>query len=381
MLNSFRMGVLLSLIFLGLVVLVIYPVSSQAATLDAAWVRLSRMQQNLDGAGANSVTVFVGFTAERNTASNSTLTLDFPSDSGWCRNAGTLEIDRDGTSGGDVLDALTESSELAGGNYEVDAYIPDGTTISATCATSGTTITITNIGNLTQGTTYGFYLSSSTGVIGTPNNTGELVTVTITNGANVDSAIFDVELLADDTVTVSATVADAPTITCTLGATTANLGTLYKGGAANSSSHTLTTTTSADATNGFYWTVYGTGDGIDAGLYKSTATVYLLPSDNPVGAGSTPGSVANLTTAEGFGITLAAGTGSETIPGYFDGVTAADVGLLGASGVGGAQLLMYKVSAQTSASAATVTYYARAGATAQAGSFTENVTYSCGLYF
>lgn len=354
-----------------------------AATLDAAWVRLSRMQSDLDGTSGQEVIIFVGFTAERTTSSNSTLTLDFATDASWCRTAGALIIDRDNATG-DGLDALLEPTELTGTNYEVDAYIPDGTTVSAACATTGTTITVSNIGNMTAGTTYGFYLlnGAAAGVLGTPNNTGEIVTITATNGSDIDTAIFDVELLADDTVTINATVADAPTITCVInGGGTVNLGTLYRNGAANTGSHTISTTTSVDATNGFYWTIYGTGDGTDSGLYKSTATTYLITSDDTPGAGSTPGTTANLNTSEGFGVTAAAGAGTETIPANFDGTSAADVGYLGASGVAGAQLLLYKTSAQTSASNATVNYFGRAGASAEVGSYTEVVTLTCGLYF
>lgn len=352
-----------------------------AATLDAAWIRLSRMQADLDGATTGEeVIMFIAFTAERTTASNSTLTIELASDAEWCRNAGALIVDRDDATG-DGLDALTEPTER-GGLYDVDSYIPDGTTISAACAASGTTFTISDIGNLAAGTTYGFYLVSDTGVIGTANNTGEVATITVTNGSDIDTAIFDVELVADDTVTINATVADAPTITCVInGGGTVNLGALYRNGAANTGSHTISTTTSVDATNGYYWTVYGTGDGTDAGLYKAAATAYLITSDDIAGAGSTPGATANLNTTEGFGITAAPGAGTETIPTNFDGASAADVGYLGESGVGGAQLLLYKTSAQVTASNATVNYYGRAGGTAEVGSYTETVTLTCGLYF
>ncbi len=356
--------------------------SLQAATLDAAWVRLSRMQSNLDGTGANTVIMFVGFVAESNTATNSTLTIDFATDASWCRTGGVLDIDRDGVSGGDVLDALTEASTLAATSYAVDAYIPDGTTIAAACATSGTTITVTDVGNMTAGNTYGFYLSNGTaaGVLGTPNNTGEVAVITVTNGANQDTAAFDVELVANDRVTISATVSNAPTISCVInGGGSVALGTLFRGGTATSGSHTITTTTSSDATNGYYWTIYGTGDGTDSGLYKSSATTYLIISDDTAGSGSTPGTTANLNTTEGFGVNLAAT--NETAPANFGGTTAAQVGYLGNSGVDGAQLLMYKTSPQTSPSDATVTYYARAGVTAQTGSYSETVTLVCGLYF
>ncbi len=355
----------------------------QAATLDAAWVRLSRMQSNLDGTGANTVIIFIGFVAERTTGTNSTLTLDFATDASWCRTAGALDIDRDGVAGGDVLDALTEASTLAATNYAVDAYIPDGTTIGASCASSGTTITVTAIGNMTAGTTYGFYLSNGTaaGVLGTPNSTGETGNLTITNGADQDVAAFDVELVANDKVTINATVSDAPTISCAInGGGTISLGTLFRGGAATNGSHTVTTSTSVDATNGYYWTIYGTGDGTDSGLYKSSATTYLLISDDSAGSGSTPGATANLTSvSEGFGVNV--GATNETIPSNFDGTSATEVGYLGNSGVDGAQLLMYKTSAQTSGSNATIRYYARAGGSAQAGSYTETVTLVCGIYF
>jgi hypothetical protein len=379
--KKFLMVLISAMLIFPLGYLVQLPLS--ALTLDGAWIRLSRMQSNLNGAGGNTVIMFVGFVAKTTTSSNSTLVIDFATDTGWCRTAGALSIDRNGASGADVLDALTEASTLTGTNYQVDAYIPDGTTIAASCATSGNTITITNIGNMTAGTTYGFYLSngSSAGVIGTPNNTGETAYFTLTNGANQDVAAFDVELVSNDKVTINATVSDAPTISCTInGGGTVSLGTLFRGGTASNASHTVSTSTSSDATNGYYWVIYGTGDGTDAGLYKSSATTYLIISDDAAGSSSTKGATVNLTTtSEGFGVNV--GAGSETLPTNFNGTSATKVGYLGNSGVGGAQLLMYKTSAQTSTSNATIRYYARAGATAQTGSYTETVTLVCGLYF
>jgi hypothetical protein len=381
--NRKLLGILLTISL----VLAAFPLSAvlnllQAASLDGAWVRLSRMQSNLNGTSGNEVIMFIGFVAKTTTSTNSSMTIDFPTDNGWCRTSGALDIDRDAASGADVLDPLTEASTLSGTNYQVDSYIPDGSTISAACSTSGPTITVSNIGNMSAGTTYGFYLSNGTsaGVLGTPNNTGEVVTITVTNGANNDSASFDVELVSNDRVTITATVSNAPTISCVInGGGTVALGTLFRGGTATSGSHTITTSTSSDATNGYYWTVYGTGDGTDSGLYKSTATTYLLISDDTVGSGSTPGTTANLNTTEGFGINVSAT--NETVPSNFAGTTSAQVGYLGNSGVGGAQLLLSKTSSQTSPSNATITYYARAGGSAQTGSYSETVTLVCGLYF
>ena len=155
-----------------------------------------------------------------------------------------------------------------------------------------------------------------------------------------------------------------------------SLGSLYPGGSYSTGGHTITTSTST-TTSGYYWAVYGQGDGsTDAGLYKSSATTYLIAS---TGSGTVDLRGAG---AEGFGLTATdpdAG-GAANVSTDFGSGTAGVFGALD-RGPAGAQLLIYQSGSQSSGESSTITYGAKAGASAVAGSYQETVTYSCGGYY
>jgi hypothetical protein len=140
-------------------------------------------------------------------------------------------------------------------------------------------------------------------------------------------------------------------------------------------SHTISASTSDNAA-GYYWVAYGQGDGsTNAGLYKSTATTYLIESDNSSATVdiSTPGS-------EGFGMNVEVPT-EEAVAGTGFGDNSDGVfGSLG-MGVSNAELIAYKNwGPQTTSADTTITYGARAGSSAEAGSYSEIVTFVCGGY-
>ncbi len=141
-------------------------------------------------------------------------------------------------------------------------------------------------------------------------------------------------------------------------------------------SHTLSASTSDNAA-GYFWVAYGQGDGsTNAGLYKSSATTYLIESDNSSATVdiSDPGS-------EGFGMNVTVPTG-EAVAGTGFGDNAAGIfGSLG-MGVDNAELIAYRNwGPQETTAETTITYGARAGSSAEAGTYSETVTFVCGGYF
>ncbi len=349
---------------------------SNANSLTAVYFFLSRMATNINGS-SGTVVYTLAVAPNQSMSSGGTVTLTFPDadDSNWCRTTGSLTIT-----------ALASSiADLSSTNWQIDSALPDsGSALTATCtqgsgSNSADTITVSNVGALTGGTTYGFSIAngSAAGVVGTDDTSGtHTVTVKVQSGATIDSSTFDLYLVSTDTVTVSATVQAVPTVNCSISSTTVNLGTLFPGGAFASTTNTITTSTSS-TTAGYYWSAYGTGDGsTDAGLYKSTATTYLI--------GSTGSGTINLNGlgTEGFGITVSdpdAG-GAAVVPSDFSDSSSGVFGALDRSSAN-AQLILYQNGAQTSPDNATITYGGKAGSSAEAGSYTETVYFVCGGYY
>lgn len=348
---------------------------SDAGALTAVYFYLSRIKTNINGSSA-TVEYVVALATSQTIASGGTVTITFPDadDAYWCRTAGALT----------VAGVTGSAADQSATNWAIDSALPSSSTLSAACtqgsgSSSVDTITISNVGELTSGTTYGVKITngSTAGVIGTDDSAGEHeITVEAKNGTTIDSSSFKVYLIANDQVVVSATVESTPSVNCSISSNTVNLGSLYAGGSYSTGTHTISTSTST-TTDGYYWAVYGAGDGsTDAGLYKSSATTYLIASTGSStvdlrGAG-----------AEGFGLTASdpdAG-GAATVSTDFGAGTA---GVFGALDLGpaGAQLLLYQNGSQSSSEDSTITYGAKAGASAVAGSYQETVTFSCGGYY
>ena len=348
----------------------------KANAITAVYFFLSRMATSIDGS-TNTVVYTIAVDPNQNMASGGTITITFPDadDAWWCHTNGSLTITA-------VASALPD---LAATNWAIDSALPNsGSSLTATC-TKGTgagtldTISIANVGTLTGGTTYGFTLAngSSAGVIGTDDTAGtHTVTLKVQSGAVIDSGTFDLYLVATDTVTVSATVQAVPTVNCSISSSSVSLGTLFPGGAFNSITNSITTSTST-AANGYYWSAFGTGDGsTDAGLYKSTATTYLIPS--------TGSATINLNTVgtQGFGITLSDpdGAGAAVVPADFSDASFGTVGALDRLPAG-AQIILSQNGAQTSGESSTITYLGKASGSAEAGSYQEVIYFQCGGYY
>lgn len=360
--------------FLVAVFIILYPIfESKAGALTAAYLYLSRIEANINGS-AETVEYILAITPSQTIPTGGTVTLSFPDadDGMWCRTNGTLNIS-----------GITSSAvDLTSTNWFIDAALPG--TLAATC-TKGTsigsvdTIVISGVTALTGGTTYGVKLTNGTtaGVIGTDDTVGDHeITVEVKNGSTIDSSTFKVNLIANDTVVVSATVSSIPSVGCSISSNAVNIGSLYPGGSYSSATHTIGTIT-ADNTGGYYWAVYGTGDGsTDAGLWKSTTTTHLIPS-----TGSATIDLRGVG-VEGFGMTVSDPdtAGSAVVSTDFVGTTPGVFGALD-RGPAGAQLLLYQNGSQTTTENATVTYGAKAGASATAGSYSESVIFVCGGYF
>jgi len=342
---------------------------SNAGALTAAYLYLSRIKTDINGSSA-TVEYVLAIAPTQTIPTGGTVTLYFPDgdDASWCRTAGSLT----------VAGVAASAADMTSTNWDIDSALPTSGTLTAACtqgsgASSVDTITISSVGALTAGTTYGVKITngSTAGVIGTDDTAGEHeVTAEAKNGTTIDSGTFKVYLIANDQVVVSATVASTPSVNCSISANTVDLGSLYPGGSYSTGYHTITT-------SGYYWAVYGQGDGsTDAGLYKSSATTYLLAS-----TGST---TIDLRTAgvEGFGLTATDpdGAGSANVSSDFGSGTAGVFGSLD-RGPAGAQLLIYQNGSQSSAESSTITYGAKAGTSAVAGSYQETVTFACGGYY
>ena len=360
----------LIIIPLVITVLLLFPAyESQAATLSAAYMMLTRMKAGLTSTA--DIEMYIAFETSGSVSADSTLTLEFPDgdDGNWCRTAGS-----------DLAVAGVSSTPAdSSGDYSVDSALPAQVSLAAACtqgsgASSADTITITDLDSLTSGITYGVKVSNgSTAKLGTSSAGQKVVTLTVDDGSDPETKSFGINLVSDDQVAVSATVVDVQTVTCSISSNSVNLGNLYKGGSYVTGTHTVTTSTSSSA-GGYYWCAYGTGDSsTDAGLYKSSATTYLIQS---TGSGTiditAPGS-------EGFGMTASQPTGA-TVESDFSDASAGTFGALD-MGASGAQLFLYQIGAQATSEDSTITYGARAGSSAEAGSYSETVTFVCGGYY
>jgi hypothetical protein len=372
--NTKPVSIILTLLITAFLLIVVFPTfRTNASSLDALFFFLSRMEADLDGLGDNAVEYIIAFAPSDGFDAGSEIEIFFhPDDDGeWCRSNGGLTI----------TGITSAAPELTGTDYEIDAALPPtGTGLEATCTGGGVgtvdTIKIINVGALTAGDTYGFKLETNSGRLGTSSTEGDRTTVVqVTRGTQINASAFGLYILGDDTVTVTAEVEAAPSVECEVGSTTVDIGTIYAGGImvqvveedqlGTSSTH-----------GGYYWAAYGEGDGAtEAGLYLSGATPYLIAS---TGSNTINISGGN---SEGFGITVVPPTGATVfVPSDFQTGTVGQFGALNRTPAG-ARLILYKTDLTEIMHYADINYGARASAIAEAGAYTEEVTYVCGGYY
>ena len=346
--------------------------TTQAATLAAVYLFMSRLKVDLDGVSAGeTVEMILAIDTASAVTSGGTVTIEFPDgeDAMWCRTAGALT----------VATQASSAADLTGSNWQIDSGLPNsGSALTAACAQgsgagSVDKITISNVGALTAGTTYGAKLSSNTGKLGTDDTAGEHIINVAANygGTPIDSKSFKIYLVTYDVVVITATVSAVPSVVCAISSNSVNLGTLYPGGTYATGSHTISTSTTS---SGYYWAVYGTGDSsTDAGLYNATT---LIPS----GATAT----LDLTNAAvyGFGMTLSDpdSTDPATVTTNFVDTTVGTFGTIDRL-YSGAKLVLYQNGTQGTTEQSTVTYGAKAQAAATSGTYNEYVYFICGGYY
>lgn len=355
--------------------------SAQAGTLTATYLFLSRLKAGLDGTSGNEVEMILAIDTATTIPSGGTITIEFEDDEDgtWCRAAGN-----------DLTVTATASSavDLSDGNWDIDSALPDsGSALAAACTQGSTgtvdTITITNVGSLTAGTTYGVKIANgTTAKLGTNGTAGvHEVTVTASQGTTMDSKSFKIYLLEDDAVVVTATVSDMPTVSCALSSNAVNLGILYPGGTYATGSHTISTSTSS--TGGYYWAVYGTGDSgttatNDAGLWRTGGST----ANDLIQSGATATLDLTNATVSGFGMTFSDpdGAGGAVVSTNFVDTTPGTFGTIDRL-YSGAKMVLYQSGTQTDAENSTVTYGAKASTSNPAGTYQETVYFVCGGYY
>jgi len=249
-------------------------------------------------------------------------------------------------------------------NYNGEIYIDGATSLDSTL-------------------TYGVHIeqSGAGAVLGTASTIGShVVSLTVKNDSipQLDTKSFGVHLVADDTVEITATVLEVPTVSCSIFPTSVALGNLYQGGSYVTGTHAISTSTSNSA-SGYYWSVYGDGNGATAG-YGADAGLYNAADTIP----STGSSTLDLRTPNTAAFGMVASVpdlGSAVVSTDFGDGTPGVFGALDA-GPDGAQLLLYQIGPQTGdAAESDITYGARADSGTTAGSYVEYVTFICGGYY
>lgn len=253
------------------------------------------------------------------------------------------------------------------GDWSIDEVLPGGENLEATCYQGEVGgmdyIEITGVGDLIAGTSYGFEIGEDQSVFKTGwNSVGNLLSFQIIEGASAVSVSFEINLLSDDQVFVEAYVSEASTITCNVGANV-NLGTLFLGGAYVTGNHGLS---SHSYSSGFYWAVYGEGNGTTPGLVHHTQSSAVLSS---LGDGER----VSLIEGEGFGLVVSA-SNLGNIQANYEYDTPGVFGSIHRD----ARLLLE--SEEDGEGAYTITLGTRAGIGATPGTYQEVLTYICGGY-
>lgn len=340
---------------LGVLVLTV-PHYIYAGTLTTPRDYMNRLEENL-ASGVRHEFFFTTEGAVSGGAGINVVNITFPDgdDDTWCE-----------VNGGLTVAGITDPTGLTGA--ESASALPG--TLAATCtagvgASSYDTISITGVNDLTATTKYGVRITD-TGVAdtGTPaNTTTGLITITTNNGTtDVDSANTSVDIIADDTVSVSATV--QPTITFAVANTSVAFGNLEAGNASfattaggadvkTASGNTLAIGT--NATSGYVVTYNGAT--LTSG--GDTITVASVTNDDD----GTPGS-------EEFGIGLTT-NGDGTIASGYDATSPADYALVAST-----TTQIFSEAGPTATETLTMYYIANIASNTEAGTYTTAITYT-----
>jgi hypothetical protein len=344
-----------------------FPVTrTQAADVTSFSDTLSTIKESVVANHTFTFTITDGWAADE------TLTLDFPagfSNSGF---ANTEPEDFDITDDG-AEQNLVASGGCTGATLEiaittVDTVDPIGFTFTR-CTGDATiaagSVVVIEIG--THATTGGTGNDQITNQTAAQNGTDGVITLT-GGGGYTDTGSVAVEIVADNDVTVNATV--DPRITCAFTGLTTTFASLT-GPVATSDTNT-TITVSTNAANGFNISVRDAGNGSNPGLYKSSSPTYLIGSAD---GSPTFSDTATLTNdVDGFGIQGSTSGGSGAT------VTIAARYNQTSNDVGGLELTPITLASATGAVASrvvTIVHKAAVSGLAAAGAYTDTLTYVC----
>jgi len=324
----------------------------QASTLGETYVFFERMQVNKE------TELIILVTPSSDFDTDSEIVISFSGEAGdWCRSASSLSVEG------------VDSSAVDMGTWSIDEAIP-GDTLVANCSIGiSDSITISGIDALSEGVGYGFRIFKDSAFMTSVSTGAHSMNVVLSDTLHSESIFVDFTLIASDAVTVSADVADVSTITCGISDSEISFLALSKGTSYSTVQHTISTNTS-DSTPGYYWAVYGLGDGSEAGLWKGTIPTSLIPS--------TGSSTINLVSNAGFGLVVTSPAG--TIPADFVDTTPGVFGALN-SGNEQSRMILYSHSPHIGILTSTITLGAKAALTSEVGEYTETLTYICGGFY
>lgn len=339
------------------------PLGIRAADLTAVKDRMNRMEDSLT-TGVEHNFIFTAATNVSGGSGNNEVSIEFPdADDGlWCRTAGALGVT-----------AITTDPSHSGSFTGLPG------TLSASCSQGGVgtydTITITGVNDLSASTTYGVNVDDSgAGALGTPTTGTTGLTTLITNdgGSDIDSGTFNLEIVDDDTVTVTADV--GAVLQCSLDTTTVAFGTVSPNPvAASATDNNLDIAIETNATNGYAWVVYDAGSGSNPGLYDSSTTSIIGSADDSYN------NTADLSAStEGYGMYMTdpdAG-GAAAVDTRYDGGATSDVGGFEV-GTDNAIAAITDSSATTASESSNVTFVVNVNSSTPYGSYTDDVTFVC----
>ncbi len=291
--------------------------NTQASSLERAYLFLGRMQVDVE----TEMTLM--FVTESDFVSGSELTLVFLSDIGeWCLEESSLNV------------IGISSSPVDLGSWSIEEALPSTSSLEAICIPGDVEeeihdrIVVENVGELDSGVSYGLFFEESSNFTTSSLTGNKKILVELDDGENTAGLEIYINLMGSDGVNLLAFVSDVGTITCNISETNLSFGNLPRDGSYITKGHTLSTESSL--VEGYYWAVYGLGDGENAGLWKSTLPTSLIPS-----TGST---TINLSQDYGFGLNVTSSSG--TVVDDFDN----SFGVFGAidSGSANSRLIFYE---------------------------------------
>ncbi len=323
----------------------------RASGLEKTYLFLERMQVDVE----TEMTLM--FSSTSNFSPGGQLTLTFLSDIGeWCLGESSITV------------VGVDSSPVDMGTWSIDTELPSSSSFQATCVPGNIEeeiydkIVVENLGELDSGVSYGLLFEKNSN-FRTSSSPGEKeILVEVNDSVNTDFSDVYINLIGSDGVSLVAYVSDLGSITCNISGTNLSFGTLPRDGNYITKEHTLSTESSL--VEGYYWAVYGQGDGVNAGLWKSTLPTSLIPS--------TGSSTINLFQDYGFGLNVSSSSG--TVTDNFDN----EPNIFGAinSGSANSRLIFYETA--TASSTLNVTLAVKPGPATEVGEYSETLTYLCG---